>query len=609
MKALLKHIPILFLFTFFTGAIFFVPAIFVDRFTTGPALWIQAGVGFGVLGFMLLANKRIHVPPKGFLLLMITWAIYHAWRNFGNIENIVAIITLIGVFFLFYAICPLLNDKKLLFVLFSSLALLLSLWGLGQLTGILRSYNGSFVMTGPFDNPAGISASLVVLLPFLLYGCSYLKRKYRLFAIIIACLVVSLIVMSKARTAVLATVIILIFFLIRLLKERNIKLSPIHYTAMSVGCLLLFTVLFFMKKDSANGRLLIWQCSGQLISRNPVLGYGGNGFTANYMNQQASYFSKHPDSKQVMLADNIRHPFNEFLKWTANYGILGLCLTLLLIVIPIWASWKNNSPELFFIRLSLLSIGICAFFSYPFNYPFIRIMTVALIAFMLANATGESIKVRNGYLVRGTAALLSLGVLGVTAYQGFHEREWHRIAHKSLRGQTVQMLPQYEMLHTHLRYKDLFLYNYAAELNVAGDYEKSLQIARECDVLWADYDLQMLMAENCLQLQQYNDTENYLKKAAAMCPVKFMPLYRLAKLYDLTGNKSYTEELAKIILNKRIKIHSPTIAAIQEEMRKLIERRKNDSATQSRTDIEPLTTQPGQNTVSEQSSPETFLPP
>jgi tetratricopeptide (TPR) repeat protein len=132
------------------------------------------------------------------------------------------------------------------------------------------------------------------------------------------------------------------------------------------------------------------------------------------------------------------------------------------------------------------------------------------------------------------------------------------------------MLPRYGSLYTHFRYKDLFLYNYVAELNVVEKYEESLRIARECDSLWADYDLQMLMADNCLQLQQYSETENYLKKAAAMCPVKFMPLYLLAELYIETGRKEEAEVLAQKIIDKDIKIPSHAITAIKYEMRELM---------------------------------------
>jgi|LSQX01.1.fsa_nt_gb O-antigen ligase len=570
MKLKVKHIPHFYLFVLLAGTLFFIPAVFVSRFTTAPALWMQAGTSIGVIGYVLLTKGRIPLPPKGFILLITIWMLYHISHNRGNIENVITVITLITVFFLFYAIWSRLKDEKSLFTLFTFLALVLSLWGLGQFIGLLPSYNGSFAVTGPFDNPAGISASLVALLPFALYYCRYPEKKYSLFAIIATCPVVSVIILSQARAAILASAVILILFFIRLLKERDIRFSFAHYTVVACCCLLLVAGLFLMKKDSAKGRLLIWQCSGQLITRKPVFGYGGNGFTANYMNEQATYFARFPDSKYANLADNVRHPFNEFLKGTVNYGIIGLGLTFILVIIPLWISRKKDSPELFFIRLSLLSMGICAFFSYPLNYPFVRVMVVFLLASTLASNPQKSITSRNGYLTKGIILMFSLGLLSATTYQAIYEREWHIIAHKSLRGETAQMLPRYKSLYAHLHHKDLFLYNYAAELNVVEHYEESQQIALECDSFWADYDLQMLMADNCLQLQQYCATETYLKKAAAMCPVKFIPLYQLSELYQETGRKEEARVLAKKILDKKVKIPSPVINSIIIKMRNLL---------------------------------------
>ena len=607
MKYITKHIPSFYLFALLAGVLSFIPAIFVNRFTTAPALWMQAGISIGIIGYVLLTKVRIPLPPKGFIFLIAIWAIYHIWQNHGNVENTITIITLIAGFFLFYAIWSRLKDEKLLFTLFSFLALALSLWGFGQFTGLLPSYNGSFSVTGPFDNPAGISASLALLLPFPLYGC--LKKRYRVIAIITVSLIVTVIILSRARAAILSTAIIFILFFILVLKEKNIRLSLVHYTVISVSCLLLLAGLFFMKKDSANGRLLIWQCSGQLITRKPVFGYGGNGFTANYMNEQASYFIKHPDSKYAILADNIRHPFNEFLKVTVNYGMAGLCLTLIFVIIPLWVSRKNDSPELFFIRLSLLSIGVCALFSYPLNYPFIQIMVVALLAFALADDSQKSITITNGYLPKGIVILFLLSLLCVTTSQAYYEREWYKIAHKSLRGETAQMLPRYKSLYAHLYRKDLFLYNYAAELNVVGHYKESQQIACECDSLWADYDLQMLMADNCLQLKQYSDTENYLEKAAAMCPVKFMPLYRLTELYLETGRKEDARVLAEKILDKQVKIPSLVISSIKSKMRNLLNELDslNDSPQLIESDMKPTTISSWQDCLLDLRTPRALL--
>lgn len=566
----IKYTPHLYLLILSAGAVFCIPNIFVNRFMVAPQLWMQAGVSIGITGFILFKKGEIDIPPKGYIYLMTSWAIYHIYYNWGNTETITTITTLIGALFLLYAIWTDVKDKRAVFAIFTLIGLMISLWGLAQLFGLLRSYNASFDITGPFDNPAGISASLVVLLPFSLYCCSYSKNVYRVLSIIATCIIISVIVLTKARAAIIGTTAILLLFAIGILKNKNIKLSIVHYSAILVVSILLFVGLFFFKKDSANGRLLIWKCSTQLILQKPILGHGGNGFNANYMNEQATYLASHPDSKYIMLSDNVREPFNEFIRWGVNYGIVGLSLTMLLVIVPLWVSRKHKSPELLYIQLSLLSIGICGFFSYPFSYPFIKLITVALLAFLLAEVRTQRTTINNNLWTRVSLSLLPIALLSATAYQGYLEREWHTIAHKSLRGETLLMLPKYESLHAYLRYNDLFLYNYAAELNVVGHYDKSMQIANECNKLWADYDLHMLMADNCLKLQRYGDTEAYLKQASAMCPVKFMPLYKLAELYIKTEQKEEARILALIILEKRVKVESAIINNIRFKARDIL---------------------------------------
>ena len=88
----------------------------------------------------------------------------------------------------------------------------------------------------------------------------------------------------------------------------------------------------------------------------------------------------------------------------------------------------------------------------------------------------------------------------------------------------------------------------------------------------------MLLADNCQQLKDYAKAEQHYGKAAAMCPAKFVPLYQLAKMLDAIGRNDEAVALAKQIVNKQVKISSPQINAIQQEMRQLIEREeKNDS--------------------------------
>ncbi len=600
-----------YLFTLFAGTLFFIPAIFVSRFTTAPALWMQVGIIIGISSFVFLKRTQIFLPSYGFLFLVLILTLYYLWRARWHIEAIVSATLYCSTLLLFYQFF---NDKinrNKLFNAYTVSAVLLCIWCAGQLAGWLPSYHNTLIITGPFDNPAGISAALSLLLPFVLYGTGNNNRRVRTIHIIISITIAAFVLIAGARAAIIAVAVTGCTHVIGWVKKQTeAKLSVVHYSLIAVAGILLFTGLYYVKKDSANGRVLIWKCSGQLITQKPVFGFGKNGFTANYMNRQAKYFTENPDNKYMMLADNIRHPFNEYIKITVEYGVAGLILAALILFYPLYHSRKNKSRELSAVRLSLLAVAICATFSYPLNYPFVRLMTVMLLAFLLAhNEDGRMIIVNNN-LVKGIVLAISLGILGSTTFQVFCEREWHTIAHRSLRGGTLRMLSRYKALYKHLRHNDLFLYNYAAELNVVGHYDESLQIAYECNALWANYDLQMLMADNCLQLQQYDKTERCLKKAAAMCPVKFMPLYRLAELYVKNGRKEEARIWAQKIVDKEVKIPSPVIHSIKNSMRKLLNEPDslNGIPQTNKSGMKPEIITSRQDCLSEHQTPRALLP-
>jgi tetratricopeptide (TPR) repeat protein len=93
-------------------------------------------------------------------------------------------------------------------------------------------------------------------------------------------------------------------------RADNVQITPKWYWTLiillSVSCVLALSGLYSLKKNSADGHLLIWKCSLKMIKDKPVQGFGQDGFKTHYMNYQVKYFEEHPDSKQAMLADNYR---------------------------------------------------------------------------------------------------------------------------------------------------------------------------------------------------------------------------------------------------------------------------------------------------------------
>ncbi len=90
--------------------------------------------------------------------------------------------------------------------------------------------------------------------------------------------------------------------------------------------------------------------------------------------------------------------------------------------------------------------------------------------------------------------------------------------------------------------------------------------------LYNDNDRQLLLADNYQQLKQYKQAEECLLLAYQMIPNRFIPLYRLVKLYELQGKNKQALTLAQTILERPVKINSAEIVSIQHEMQQLIDK-------------------------------------
>ena len=428
-----------------------------------------------------------------------------------------------------------------------------------------------FRVTGSFDNPAGFAACLCAGFPFVLYFVFSQKSWRRYLAVVAVAVIIATVAFSASRAGIisLAAAGLAAFFC-------KVKMAAKQKVAIAAALMLIsLSGLYLLKKDSADGRLLIWRCSWEMVKDKPLFGHGTGGFKASYMNYQASYFEQRPDSEYAALADNVNRPFNEYVLLLTDYGLAGL-LVFLIFGCFLWKSYRRCSrgkPAVHVAACCLLSVGVFSLFSYPLTYPFAWIMVLLSIAVIVYHAKYPvKISDRALYPVKLLTIPAVLLFVWVVWQRMANEMRWCKIAHQSLSGKTEQMLPEYERLHPAMSGNELFLYNYTAELNVAGRYSESLQIGKACEQLLADYDLQMLMVDSYEKLKQYEAAEMCYKKAAAMCPVKFMPLYRLAKLHEEQGNIVEARQLAKLILEKKVKIPSPAVAAIKREMQQLVER-------------------------------------
>lgn len=423
-------------------------------------------------------------------------------------------------------------------------------WSISSVSGI----------SGSFDNPAGLSSFLVFSIPFGYYGATRLRKQWMaLTGTAVLCIAILL---TESRTGILCTIILLFLHIRRYMTRYRKKFILVF----SVLFAIISVTLYDYKKDSANGRMLIWRCTLEMICDNPWLGYGHNGFRSNYMNRQAEYFQHHPDSRYAMLADDVKHPFNEYLYLLTHYGLWG---GFVLMAFAVWSvrAWQkhpdgSSRPAM----LCLVVIAVFSMFSYPFRYPHTWILCIYSVIILSCNAWKIHHKTQTRLLFLLALCLSSLAFQVLKRILA--EIQWRQVADSSLCGMTEEMLPVYKDLYKDLRDDPLFLYNYAAELNVAGQYEKSLRIGKECENLLADYFTQLLLADNCKHLKKYKEAIRHLAQASYMCPNRFVPLYELYEIHKIQRDSIAMHGIGQTILTKPIKIDSPEIQRIIHKVNK-----------------------------------------
>lgn len=433
--------------------------------------------------------------------------------------------------------------------------------------------NNNLYLMGSFDNPAGITSCLTTGLPFLIYFLFsksvnwYIKIVY----FVIISVIFFTVFLSYSRAGLLSLLAVLVILGIYKHIHHNIK-RGISWCIFIGGLLVVLWGLYKWKQDSADGRLLIWRCTLDMIKDKPCFGHGRGAFQTKYMLYQANYLKQHPESKYSMLADNIKHPLNEYLLVLVQYGIAGI-IVLIFGAICVVKTYLNNKDILsFFALLSLISVAIFACFSYPFVYPFTWIVTI--FSFCCIFRKVDLFQILSdfrgfiyGVFILGNIILLKNEICYVKA-----QYLWKKYFTESLMNITQELPWRYLILAQCLGRDPSFLYNWGMELYVRREWRESIFVLRRCELLSNSSDLQLALGNCYYQLGKYNEAEYCYSLASQMCPKLFQPLYLLVKTYCSKGDFDTARKIAKVIVNKPVKINSISIVRMKKRMSKLLDK-------------------------------------
>ncbi|WP_229683507.1 O-antigen ligase family protein [Echinicola rosea] len=344
---------------------------------------------------------------------------------------------------------------------------------------------------------------------------------------------------------------------------------------LGVVCVGVLTGLYFLKKDSADGRLLIWKVSGQLIKEQPLFGIGFDRFRAGYMEAQAAYFRQNPGDPSIPLADDVVYAFNEGIQLLVEQGMVGFVLVLALLFVSFRIKGSREKPEIWIAKTGLISLLVFGMFSYPSHILPIKLCGVVYLAILAGYSktlcTIPEFSKRIKWGVSGAFMVLTIGLI-LHTYRFYQaSKEWQDALISYEKGEYRASLGQYEKAWAIFAHDGAFLCNYGKALSVAGDHTKAVTILKEAENYLNNTIIQTALGDSYQALGRYAKAEAAYQLGADMLPDRFYSKYLLVKLYHKMGEERKMSVLATYLLEKEPKVPSQAVEEIKQEMRLLLD--------------------------------------
>lgn len=467
---------------------------------------------------------------------------------------------------------------------------ILAIWGLLQLYGYQKSNHVLFSITGPFYNPGPYSGYIAMIIPLCLDRLFVSKGFLRYFYGFAFFLMLSIIPAGMSRSAWVAVIISCLWLLmVRLSWVKKIKqygkkhpYAIALYSLLSLVTLLLVFFCFFqIKSASANGRLFIWKNTITAISKQPIWGYGAGSFPSVYGHTQAAYFASGEYTElEEYVAGSPEYAFNECLQIGIEGGLFLLIIILFFFLLTIR---KGMFVKEYGICTTLLSFFLFSLFSYPLQELSFGIVVIFSLVICTSEQNKKNIsKVgkRSFYQISFSCIILLGGCLISYLFRdskAFADRWYYATV---LRSEHVfdAAADTYDRLYDVLKHNPKFLLGYSKCFSAHKNFIEANVILERAKKVCCDPVLRNMQGRNYQAMGEYVKAEACFTESTYLIPNRIYPYYLLAKLYaeESFFYKEKAQQMANIVLTKRIKIYSKAVDEMRAEMTILLSELLND---------------------------------
>lgn len=465
--------------------------------------------------------------------------------------------------------------------------------GVLQLLNFTKGLNPYFKLTGSFDNPGPYAIYLASILPFSLCISLFIIPKTpvdklnRHLSISYSIITSIILVLTDSRTAwVSALCGALVVFScsnqFRIYWTKMVNSWP-KKIFLLIAILSSSFLIYQYKKDSANGRLFIWELSKKMIVDRPIFGYGFNNFSRFYMNTQADYFSSHPEREdQIKIADKINFSFNDYIQLWMELGIVGLFLFSSVIVSlynkNVFRIIRGSEFEQILILASASSI-VTILISCCTSYP-LECIPISLNLVLFISVISEQSK-NNNSLYKLNIRILYLPfflLLIFGCYFLICQLRSFRRQRENFSAEILLSKKEYEgaikiFRSTISKSSDPYAISaYAKTLSLSKKFSESNTIVKMALEKTSDPFLFTIEGDNHKGLKDYANAEKCYTYAMFMIPNRLYPRYLLAKLYFEKGDTTKAIMAANQIINIKEKIPSMDAWYIKKDLSDMLEK-------------------------------------
>jgi hypothetical protein len=442
---------------------------------------------------------------------------------------------------------------------------------------------------GSFGNPGDL-ANFIILFYVITLGLLLFEKKNKIkyIYLVLFTLILLLIILSLSRAAWMACIgssLLLIYYKWSISRNINLKNLINKYNKFLIielfisVCLIGLFFLYNFKKNSADGRFLIWKLCLSLIYKRPIFGHGYESILSYLRYEQINFFKNNfSDLNDGLLAGEPVFAFNDFLQITIEFGIIALLLWLFLFYKVLTIKFINQFDklglkQLFICKCAIVAILICMLFSYPMQNPTIFISLFIFLATLSIYDQNYFISFRinkfNIFIISSILMAFSFIMLYHSSNSFNYGLKWKH-AFRDFQNNKGDYVKKYNELSKSLYFDRSFILNYGSILYKTENYQKCICLYERFGYLCSSTNMYLMLGESYEKVKDYSKAEENYKNASLLIPHLFKPKFKLFKLYLMNGQLRKADSIAFVISNMKIKVFSNDVKTIKTEINKYL---------------------------------------